>query len=69
MTELAPQELPVSVVCEGVADAIFGRPASANPDARDFEPFWSAWAFGHREGLWLLDDRVQEARRWLGRAA
>jgi hypothetical protein len=52
-----PQSLPVLIVCEGCADAIFGR---------DFEPARSAWAFGHREGVWLLEQRgVVEARRWL----
>jgi hypothetical protein len=61
-----PESLPPCIVAEGCADAIFGRPAGANPYARDFEPAHSAWAFGHREGRWLLEQRgVVEARRWL----
>jgi hypothetical protein len=62
----ARQDLPACIVAEGCADAIFGRPAGANPYARDFEPAHSAWAFGHLQGLRLLEMRgVQEIRRWL----
>jgi hypothetical protein len=53
-----PQELPVCIVCEGCADAIFGRPATENPYAADFQPAYGAWAFGHREGLWFLEARA-----------
>jgi hypothetical protein len=62
----AGQDLPACIVAEGCADAIFGRPASANPYAPDFEPARSAWTFGHREGIRLLEQRgVVEASRWL----
>jgi hypothetical protein len=65
-----PQELPVCIVCEGCADAIFGRPASQDPYASDFQPAHDALAFGHSKGLWFLQvSGVDEARRWLRQAA
>jgi hypothetical protein len=61
----------LGVVAEGVADAIFGRPITANPyDPRFAAEAHAAWAIGWREGRWHLEIRGQEeAARWLREAA
>lgn len=54
------------IVAEGTADAIFGRPANANPYASEWLSAYGAWEIGHRFGLDFLETRAaSEARRWL----
>lgn len=58
-----------SVVAEGAADAIFGRPRSANPYTSEAQAARDSWALGWAYGQGFLETRAtEETRRWLDAA-